>query len=49
MNTPTCGPYTITKVNTNGTVEINHGRIIETINLRRLKPFYDEKSVLQSK
>jgi hypothetical protein len=49
MNTPTCGPYTITKVNTNGTVEINHGRIIETINLRRLKPFYDEKSALQSK
>jgi hypothetical protein len=40
MNKPTKGPYTITKVNTNGTVEIQHGATTETINIRRIKPYY---------
>jgi hypothetical protein len=39
MSQPTRGPYIITKVNTNGTVEINRGSFNETINIRRLKPF----------
>jgi hypothetical protein len=40
LNQPTKGPYTITRVHTNGTVEIDRGRFVETINIRRLKPFY---------
>jgi hypothetical protein len=36
---PTKGPYTINTVHTNGTVEINRGNFIETINIRHLKPF----------
>jgi hypothetical protein len=39
MSQPTKGPYIITKVNNNGTVEINRGSFHETINIRRLKPF----------
>jgi hypothetical protein len=41
MNTPTHGPYTITTVHTNGTVEINRRWTTETINIRRLKPYYE--------
>jgi hypothetical protein len=40
LNQPTKGPYTITRVHTNGTVEIDRGHFLETINIRRLKPFY---------
>jgi hypothetical protein len=40
LNQPTKGPYTITRVHTNGTVEIDRGHFTETINIRRLKPFY---------
>jgi len=40
LNQPTKGPYTITRVHTNGTVELDRGHFTETINIRRLKPFY---------
>jgi hypothetical protein len=40
MNKPTRGPYTITAVHDNGTVTINRGNYTETINIRRIKPFY---------
>lgn len=33
------GPYEITKVNNNGTVRIRKGIVIETINIRRIKPY----------
>jgi hypothetical protein len=33
MNVPTKGPFTITQVNGNGTVQINHGNVTETINI----------------
>ncbi len=39
MSKPTKGPYAITRIHTNGTVDINRGNFIETINIRRLKPF----------
>jgi len=39
MNKPTKGPYIITRVHTNGTVEIDCGIFTETIDMRRLKPF----------
>ena len=35
------GPYEITRINKNGTVKINRGRYSETINIRRVKPFYE--------
>jgi hypothetical protein len=40
LNQPTKGPYTITQVHTNGTVDINCGHFTETIHIRRLKPFH---------
>jgi hypothetical protein len=40
MSRPTRGPFTITKVNNNGTVAIARGATTETINIRRIKPFY---------
>ena len=39
MNKPTNGPYTITRVHTNGSVEIDRGNFTETINICHLKPF----------
>jgi hypothetical protein len=40
MSAPTKGPFTITQVNPNGTVKINRGNVAETINIRRLKPYF---------
>jgi hypothetical protein len=40
MNAPTRGPFTVTAVHTNGTVDIHRGRTTETINIRRIKPFH---------
>jgi hypothetical protein len=40
MTAPTKGPFTITQVNGNGTVQINRGTVTETVNIRRLKPYY---------
>jgi hypothetical protein len=40
MKAPTKGPYTVTRVYPNGTVQINRGTFMETINIRRLKPYY---------
>jgi hypothetical protein len=41
LNKPTKGPFTITKVHSNGTVEINRGSFTEIINIRRIKPFHN--------
>ena len=35
------GPFTITKVNTNGTVCIKMGCVTDTYNIRNVKPYYD--------
>jgi len=40
MNALTKGPYTVTRVYTNGTVQLNRGNFMETINIRRLKPYF---------
>jgi hypothetical protein len=40
MSAPTKDPFTITRVHANATVDINHGNTTETINIRRIKPFY---------
>ncbi len=40
LDRSTKGPFTVTKVYDNGTVEINRGRYLEIINIRRLKPYF---------
>ena len=44
---PFAGPYTILKVNQNGTVELQMGAITDTVNIRRIEPFVDEDSFNQ--
>jgi hypothetical protein len=39
MDKPTRGPFIIT-IHNNGTVTIDRGNFTETINIRRIKPFY---------
>ena len=36
---PWKGPYTITKVNDNGTVKLIMGKVTDTVNIRNIKPF----------
>ena len=36
------GPYTVLKVNTNGTLRIQRGPIEDTVNIRQLRPYYAE-------
>jgi hypothetical protein len=40
MSQPRTGPFTITQVFTNGTARIRRGAITETVNIRRLTPFF---------
>ncbi len=40
MNQPTRGPFTITNIHLNGTMDITCGNVTETINIRHLKPFF---------
>ena len=35
------GPFTITKVNTNGTVQLKMGCVTNTHNIRNIKPYFD--------
>ena len=41
LDSPTEGPFNITKVNNNGTVDIRKGIVVETVNIRRIKPFFE--------
>jgi hypothetical protein len=41
MSAPTKGPFTITRVHNNGTIEITRGRVTETINIRQIKPYHE--------
>ena len=38
---PWKGPYEILKINNNGTVRLQMGAIIDTINIRLIKPYYE--------
>ena len=40
---PSEGPYEIVQVNTNGTVRLKRGAVIDTVNIRLLKPYRDWK------
>jgi hypothetical protein len=42
--TPYKGPFKIQAVNTNGTVRLKMGAVIDTVNIRRLQPFREEPS-----
>ena len=33
------GPYPITKINDNGTVQVQMDKILDTVNIRQLKPY----------
>ena len=35
------GPYTITQVNTNGTIRIQRRAVSELVNIRRVTPFFE--------
>jgi hypothetical protein len=39
MEQPYEGPYKIVQVNTNGTVRLQMGAVLDTVNIRRLQPF----------
>ena len=39
------GPYIITEVLTNGTAQVQHGKVNENINIRLLKPHFDEYGI----
>jgi len=41
LDNPTVGPFSITQVHNNGTVEIKKGVTRETVNIRRIKPFFE--------
>ncbi len=41
LSQPRHGPYIIEQVNANGTIHIRRGQISETVNLRRLTPFFE--------
>ena len=41
---PREGPFQILKVNNNGTVHLHKGIVIETVNIRQIKPHNTNKS-----
>jgi Integrase zinc binding domain len=41
LDTPRRGPFLITKVYTNGTVQLKHGVVSERVNIRHLTPFVE--------
>ena len=40
---PYKGPYKVLKVNDNGTVVLEMGSVIDTVNIRNIKPYQPEK------
>ena len=36
------GPYVISHVNSNGTVQLNRGLFLEMVNIRNIKPFHED-------
>ena len=44
LDDPTTGPYEILQVYTNGNVSILCGSVIERVNIRRIRPFFEEDS-----
>ena len=48
MSTPRNGPYEIVRVNTNGTVRIRKGAVEDTINLRRITPYFEASAIWEA-
>ena len=40
LSTPRTGPYPVTQVYNNGTVQIQKGIVTEQVNIRRISPFH---------
>jgi hypothetical protein len=36
------GPYIISHINSNGTLQLNQGSFLETVNIRNIKPFNED-------
>ena len=41
-NNPFTGPFTVLQVNDNGTVLLRMGPLIDTVNIRNIKPYIEE-------
>lgn len=41
LKCPTAGPYIVLRVHQNGTARMQRGAVAETLNMRRLRPFYE--------
>ena len=41
LATPRVGPYTVTRVNANGTLRIRKGAVTRTVNIRRVTPYFE--------
>ena len=46
VNKPRLGPYTVTKVYTNGTIRIQRGKVSERVNIRRVCPYHHRDTQL---
>ena len=45
LHAPRKGPYRVSRVYTNGTVQIQRGYVKERVNIRRLTPFFESDSI----
>ena len=41
LDSPTSGPYKIIQVHTNGNVSVRRDNVIERLNIRRIKPYFE--------
>jgi hypothetical protein len=42
LEAPRTGPHTVTAIYTNGTVQIQKGKVNERVNIRRLFPYFED-------
>jgi len=45
LEAPCTGPYTVTHIYTNGTIQIQKGTISECVNIRHISPFFSTSDV----
>jgi hypothetical protein len=48
LSTPRSGPYEVLRVNANGTLRIKRGNVTETINIRRVTPYFERRSIREA-
>ena len=47
LDNPTTGPYEILQLYVNGNVSILRGSVIERVNIRRIRPFFEEDTTMK--